>query len=69
MRYREENKINFLIMSDEAHFCMNGFVNKQNFRHWATENPQMMQEKSLHTQRVIVWCTIMHDRVICPYFF
>ena len=52
--FPEENKIDLQIMSDEAHFYMNGFVNKQNFRYWATENPQMMQEKSLHTQRVTV---------------
>ena len=26
-------------MTDEAHFHMNGFVNKQNFRYWAVENP------------------------------
>ena len=29
----------------------------------------MMQEKSLHTQRVTVWCDIMHDRDIGPYVF
>ena len=66
--FREENKIDLLMMSDEAHFHMNGFINKQNFRHWATENPQIMQEKTLHPQRVTVWCAIMHDRVIGPYF-
>lgn len=28
-----------VIFSDEAHFHMNGFVNKQNFRIWDSENP------------------------------
>ena len=28
-----ENKIDLLTMSDEAHFRVNGFVIKQNFRH------------------------------------
>ena len=57
-----------ILMSDEEHFHMNGFVNKQNFRYWATGNPYMAQEKSLYTQRVTVWCAIMHDRIIGPYF-
>ena len=56
-------------MSDEEYFHTNGFVNKQHLRHWETENLQLMQEKSYHTQRVNVWCAIMHDRIIGSYFF
>ena len=56
-------------MSDGANFYMNDFGNIQNFQHWANENSQMMQEKLLHTQRVTVWCAIMHDSVIGPYLF
>ena len=41
--FREEYKID-LLMSDEAHLYMNGFVNKQNFQHRTNENPQMTQE-------------------------
>ena len=67
--FQKGNKIELLRMSDEAPFHMNGFVNKQNFRHWGIENLQMLQEKSLHTLRVTVWCAIMHDRVICLYFY
>ena len=41
--FREENKFDLLMMNDEVHFHMNGFVSKQSFRHWATENSQMMR--------------------------
>ena len=27
-------------MTDEAHFHVSGYVNKQNYRYWAPENPQ-----------------------------
>ena len=29
-----------MLMSDEAHFHLNGVVNKQNYRYWASENPR-----------------------------
>jgi len=31
----EENEDAIIMMSDEAHFHLNGSVNKQNFRYWA----------------------------------
>ena len=34
-----------IILSDEAHFDLSGYVNKQNFRIWGTENPQAYIEK------------------------
>ena len=40
--------IHQLIMSDEAHFHLNGYVNKQNMRFWDAENPRIIEEKELH---------------------
>ena len=34
----DENKIGF---SDEAHFWLNGYVNKQKYRFYGTENPNI----------------------------
>jgi hypothetical protein len=34
----DENFIRNLRMSDEAHFYLDGFVKKQNFRYWSEEN-------------------------------
>lgn len=58
-----------LIFSDEAHFQLNGFVNKQNCRIWGAENPRVIQEKPMHPPRVTVWCALWAGGVIGPFFF
>ncbi|KAF2366556.1 Protein of unknown function DUF4817 [Trinorchestia longiramus] len=61
----DENFITNLIMTD-AHFHLNGEVNKQNCRIWASENPREIHE---HPLKVTVWCGITSSRIIGPYFF
>jgi [histone H3]-lysine36 N-dimethyltransferase SETMAR len=59
----------FLLTSDEAHFHLSGYVNKQNFRYWADQNPCQLHERPLHSQRVTVWCAVAYSGVYGPYFF
>jgi len=47
-----------IMMSDEAHFHLNGSVNKQNFQYCAPQNPHEVHERTLHSQKVMVWCAI-----------
>lgn len=58
-----------IFFSDEAHFQLNGYVNKQNCRIWGSENPRVIIEKSMHPPRVTVWCAFWNGGVIGPYFF
>ncbi|CAH2327524.1 Hypothetical predicted protein [Pelobates cultripes] len=44
--------------SDEAHFHLSGAVNKQNFRYWAQNNPQIIHERPLHSPKLTVWCAV-----------
>ena len=37
---RDQSFVDALITSDEAHFHLNGFVNRQNFRYWCDHNPE-----------------------------
>ncbi|GFY11732.1 putative transposable element [Trichonephila clavipes] len=44
--------------SDEAHFWLNGYVNKQNCRIWSETNPQVYVETPLHPEKLTVWCAL-----------
>jgi len=57
-----------LWMSDEAHFHLTGYVNKQNYRYWADSNPKEVHEHPLHSSKVTVWCAVSSHGVIRPYF-
>ena len=48
-----KKKINF---SDEAHFNLGRYVNKQTCLIWGTENPHAYIEKPTHPKRVTVRC-------------
>lgn len=58
-----------IIFSDEAHFWLNGYVNKQNCRIWGAENPREILEVEMHPLKVTVWCAFWANGVIGPYFF
>lgn len=58
-----------LIMTDEAHFDLSGYVNQQNSRYWGLENPRLIHERPLHPRRVTVWCAIWAGGIIGPFFF
>jgi len=36
----DDGVINTVLMTDEAHYHLSGYVNKQDYRYWAPENPQ-----------------------------
>ncbi|GFS63657.1 uncharacterized protein TNCV_1962091 [Trichonephila clavipes] len=57
-----------ILFSDEAHFWLNGYVNKQNYRIWSEANPQVYVETSLHPEKLTVWCALWAGGIIGPYF-
>ncbi|GFW99246.1 uncharacterized protein TNCV_3010141 [Trichonephila clavipes] len=70
--YFENNGRDFhkrILFSDEAHFWLNGYVNKQNGRIWSEANPQVYFETPLHPEKLTVWCALWAGGIIGPYFF
>ncbi|GFV91727.1 DUF4817 domain-containing protein [Trichonephila clavipes] len=47
-----------ILFSDEAHFWLNGYVNKQNCRIWSEANTQVYVETPLHPEKLTVWCAL-----------
>ncbi|GFT05584.1 hypothetical protein TNCV_1044551 [Trichonephila clavipes] len=45
-------------INDEAHFWLNGYVNKQNCRIWSEANPQVYVETPLHPEKLTVLCAL-----------
>ncbi|PNF29317.1 hypothetical protein B7P43_G07822 [Cryptotermes secundus] len=58
-----------VFFSDEAHFHISGYVNKQNMCYWSGNNPRELHERPLHSDKVTVWCAVSRVGVIAPYFF
>ncbi|GFT34052.1 tc3a_0 protein [Trichonephila clavipes] len=52
------NDSRFTKPDDEAHFWLNGYVNKQNCRIWGEANPQVYVETQLHPEKLTVWCAL-----------
>lgn len=44
-------------------------VNKHNCRIWGLENSRVVIEHQRDSPKLNVWCGIMRDRIIGPYFF
>ncbi|GFV73049.1 putative DD41D transposase [Trichonephila clavipes] len=58
-----------ILFSDEAHFWLNGYVNKQNCCIWSEANPQVYVETPLHPEKLTVRCVLWVGGIIGPYFF
>ncbi|GFT96219.1 uncharacterized protein TNCV_3906651 [Trichonephila clavipes] len=58
-----------ILFSDEPHFWLNGYVNKQNCRIWSEANPQVNDETPLHPETLTVWSALWAGGIIGPYFF
>ena len=69
MAEEDNNFINCLFLSNEAHFDLNANVNEQNYRIWSESNPEIIHETELHPERVIVWCAVSSRCIVGPYFF
>jgi len=55
--------------SDEAHFFLNGHVNKKNCIFWGSSKPDEVFETNVHDLKVTAWMAISSQGTIGPFFF
>lgn len=55
--------------TDEAHFWLSGYVNKQNYRFWGKSKPEVFRTKRTQRIRVTAWIAISAIGVIGPFYF
>ena len=58
-----------IVFSNESHFWLNGYVNKQNRRLWSEDQPEELQKPPMHPEKVTVWCDLWTGAIIGPYLF
>ncbi len=54
--------------SDEAHFWLEGYVNKHDCRIRASSNPGIFLTKNLHPKKITVWAALGTQGLISPIF-
>ena len=57
-----------ILWTDEAHFYLQGFVNTQNYRIYATEKPFIQVPVSLQSERKMMWCKLIACLIVGPLF-
>ena len=64
----DSSHLSSMVFSDEAHFHLDGKINKQNFRCWSRTNPSWIGEGSHHSPRTTVWAAIGEAGIYGPFF-
>lgn len=63
------NYLENVIFTDESTFHTCGMVNRHNVRIWGSEQPNVVRERVRDSDKVNVWCGLMRDRIVGPFFF
>ncbi|GBN35280.1 hypothetical protein AVEN_125577-1 [Araneus ventricosus] len=67
----ESNFLNPIIFSDEATFHVRNKVNVSTIEEFGAQkiNPRAVQEVERNSPKINVWCALLYDTVIGPFFF
>ena len=65
--HNDEQLVNHIIWSDEAHFSIDGTVNRHNAVYYSAENPHLMVTRCVATLGLTVWAGIHAAGVIGPF--
>ena len=67
---RDQGFLGRLLSTDESTFTHSGWINRQNLRNWALENPRWVrEEENQYRWKIMVWVGIIGDQVVDPHIF
>jgi len=70
MLNRDQIFFRFVLFNDEATFHNTGQLNRHNSHYWSVEKSHWYREiNHQHRWSLIVWCGILNENLIDPYFF
>ena len=55
--------------SDESMFHVSELISRHHSRIWGSQNPHETDELERDSPKLNMWCGIMHDKIIGPFFF
>ncbi|GBM38535.1 hypothetical protein AVEN_110205-1 [Araneus ventricosus] len=64
----DESFLNRILFTDEATFHISGCVNRHNCRIWGSHQPTETHQYVRCSPKVNVWCGLLYDRVVGPFF-
>lgn len=65
----DDTYLDKVCFSDEATFYISGKVNRHNVQIWGSENSHEVREHIRDSPKVNVWCGLLCNKVIGPFFF
>ena len=65
----DEDWIDDVWFSDEAHFHIDGRVNSKNNVFWGSNAPNQVLQRPLHSKKVTAWCAMNSKTIIGPFWF
>ena len=65
----DDDFLNNVWFSDEAHFLLSGHVNSQNNVYWGSEKHDEVLQRPLHSEKCTVWAALSRHGIIGPFFF
>lgn len=60
--------LKFTLWFNETTFKVNGHVKSHNAIYWSANNPHELMPVAQQGPGVMVWCGILHDKIIGPFF-
>ena len=69
MLENDENFLENIWFSDEAHFLLSGHVNSKNNIFWGSKVPEEVLQRPLHSVKCTAWVAMSKHGIIVPFWF